>query len=145
MDESEPNHARKRFWITVCILLGALLVSVVWIRAIIPQHQSFDASVWKNQWPLIDNSDVRFSMVNDLQKNILKHGMTRGEVQLLLGSNTHILPGHLNDMAYPLGFNPDSGAMGRHGGSVRINGGMHWLVLEFDDRDQLIQWRVITR
>jgi hypothetical protein len=145
MDESEPNHARKRFWITVCILLGAMLVSVVWIRTIIPPNQRFDAEIWKNQSPLIDNTDVRLSMANDLQKNILKHGMTRGEVQLLLGNNTHILPAHLNDMAYPLGSNPDSGAMGRHGGSARINGGMHWLVLEFDDRNQLIQWRVITR
>jgi hypothetical protein len=145
MDESEPNHARKRFWITFCILFGAMLVSVVWIRTIIPPNQRFDAEVWKNQSPLIDKSDVRLSMVNDLQKNILKQGMTRGEVHSLLGSKTHILPEYPDDMAYPLSSNPDSGATGRHGGSVHVQGTQLWLLLELDDRDSLTDWRVITR
>ena len=134
-----------RIGITSLVILGALVFAGLWIRAIISQDQKFDSDIWKSQSSLIDESGLRLRMVNDLQQNVLKHGMLRNEIESLLGKKLLVLTTHPDDLTYRLGVDAGSGAISRHGSVMQTRGRVHWLVLKFNERDRLDEWSVVTR
>ncbi|MGJ8637241.1 MAG: hypothetical protein ACSHX5_10385 [Phycisphaerales bacterium] len=135
----------RRLGISVLLLFAALAVSFLWIRTIVGPNQSFQSELWKDQSLHIDNSSLRLEMVKDLQRNILKHGMTRDEIESLLGKSELILPTHMDDLTYLLGSDPDSGTTTRSGATVRLYGREHWLVLKLNNNERLTDWRIVTR
>ncbi len=126
------------------MIMGSAIIAVLWIRAT-NNDRRFDAELWRNEASTLEGSDLRQRMINDLQRNVLTRGMTRGEIGLLLGKQDFGFFPNDYDLVYKLGREPNSGTITRHGSIIRSGGRGQWLALKFNDRDRLVEWRIITR
>jgi len=126
------------------MILGAAIISVLWIRATSP-NRPFDAELWRMESSTLESSDLRQHMVNDLQQNVLSRGMSRADVNSLLGKPDPGFFSDSHDLAYRLGRDSDTGTVTRHGSVVSSSGRESWLTLNFNDRDRLVEWRIVKR
>ncbi|XXF76260.1 hypothetical protein P2318_24820 [Myxococcaceae bacterium GXIMD 01537] len=73
---------RRRWWLAAAlalvVTLGVYLVST-------SQTGAFDAEQWKAQRGGVESNNPRLGMVAELKRKHLREGMTREEVQRLLG------------------------------------------------------------
>jgi hypothetical protein len=113
--------------LALLFIVALYVVYVFWqLNQVFPKNINFDAALW--QTSTSDGQDTpRCLMRNDLEQNHLKFGMTRVEVNTLLGetqSNGKVLNYYLG-FCNPFGIDGES------------------LALEFDDGDKLIHVRTI--
>ena len=90
MDEFKPHRRINRTLLTVIILLAAAAGGLLFHIAT-DHNIPFDSKTWREETTLLRGNSVRNSMVNHLQKNVLEHGMTRPEIQSLLGESDAVL------------------------------------------------------
>ncbi|MFK7758968.1 MAG: hypothetical protein AB8C13_03355 [Phycisphaerales bacterium] len=134
----------KRIKLTAFMVGVAAIASVFIIRSIVDDIP-FDSQRWKDQASVSNGTDLRSQMINDLQGNVLMRGMQRSDVLLLLGKPDAGFFSADYDLAYRIGSNAGVGAVTRHGSAVSSGGGIRLLTLKFNDRDRLIEWKVVMR
>jgi hypothetical protein len=124
----KPWWGKLIAFVVLLLLIGITLAGYLFwqLRDMFPRAIPFDATLW--QAANIEEVDnPRCLMQRDLEQNHLKLGMTRAQVNTLLGepqSNEKVL-------SYYLGFCSPFGIDGES------------LELEFDDRDKLIEVRTL--
>ena len=144
---------RKLLWLFLALMLAVLAAFPLWRWNFDPKvpgsviytfrehlnRISFDSEKWKkwsrstNEWPHTDLQPVRIRMVDDLLKRHDFHGQTREEVEKMLGPKTRTQYFSEWDLVYYLG-------PGRYGDAV---GDSEWLVLRFDSKGRVEDYRVV--
>ncbi len=143
MSEHPPKNWR-RIGLAVLVIMGSAIATLLLIIAA-DRNLRFDAEIWRENTYALDGSDLRQRMVNDLQRNVLARGMTRIEIESLLGKSESGFFSDDYNLVYRLGSEPGTGTMTRYGQSIHINGQEQWLALKLNDLGRLIDWRVVKR
>ena len=144
MSEKHPPKNWKRTGLAVLIIMGSAIVALLLIIRT-DRNLPFDSKLWRKEAFVIDGSDLRQRMVNDLQRNVLTNGMTRVEIESLLGKNESGFFSDDYDFVYRLGSESGTGTMTRYGQSIHINGQEQWLALKLNDHGRLDDWRIVKR
>ena len=143
INDNGSSRNWRRIGLTVLLFVGCGIVAAILIRTS-DRNMPFDEDVWRENALVLNGSDLRQRMVNDLQRNVLTQGMTRVEIESLLGNHESGFFTDDYDLVYRLGSISDTGAVARHGASIRSNGHEQWLALKLDDRGRLVEWRVVN-
>lgn len=120
----------KRFlrwcaFLVVVIAAGSALVA--WNFGYLPVRM-FDSALWKSG----EDEGVRLSMIDALLLTHDLRGLSRGEVDALLGGRTDTDKFSSWDLVYWLGWER---------GLIRIDS--EWLVIRFDKDDRVSEWAVV--
>jgi hypothetical protein len=99
---------------------------------------SFESQAWKRADPIEHYRTVRSQMVDDLLKRKLLDGLSRKEVEQLLGPPLADIAG--------VGLNASHWHMAYHLGMDRSSYGFDsdFLVFRFDERDMVIEYRTVS-
>ncbi len=101
----------------------------------------FDPIQWRD-------TQNRRQMIDDLRRNVLTHGMPRHEVESLLGRDSSTIMG-LNftdsDLVYRIGNGPGVGTTTRYGSVHQVHGPTEYLLLTFNNKDQLVDWNIVSK
>lgn len=144
-NEPPLTRGKRRFWIAFLIIGGSITATgLYFVLTAKPSHIPFDSEQWKEA-SVLKGAGIRQSMLLDLQRNVLHRGMTRDEVESLLGDDgLLIIPGD-HDMAYFLGSAGSGvGSVSRTGSVSHFASRDQWLTLTFNELDQLVDWRIVS-
>lgn len=143
-NETPPTRSKRRFWIAFLIIGGSITATgLYYVLTSKPSHIPFDSQRWKDA-SLVRGIEIRQMMVLDLERNVLRRGMTIDEVESLLGRSSLFIPGD-HDLAYEIGRNGEGvGSMSRFGEVSRYEARNQWLTLTFNEHDQLVDWNIIS-
>tara|TARA_R110000868_G_scaffold119469_2_gene317044 strand:- start:387621 stop:388055 length:435 start_codon:yes stop_codon:yes gene_type:complete len=144
MSENCQPRNWRRIGLTAVMIMASAIIAVLWIRSN-NRDTRFDAVQWKDEARSLEDSDIRLRMINDLQRNVLQRGMTRVEIESLLGKHQSGFFNDEYDLVYRLGSESDTAAITRHGAVIRSRGLQQWLALKLNDRGQLVEWTVVKR
>ena len=144
-NELPSTRSKRRFWIALLIIGGSITATgLYFVLTTKPQHIPFDSERWK-EVSFSSDVQIRQMMVLDLQRNVLHRGMTRYEVESLLGSSSLSIPGD-HDLAYELGSSGEGiGSTSRFGSTTHIPGRDQWLTLTFNEHDRLVEWKIVSK
>ena len=142
-DQPSPTRSKRRFWLTVLLILGCSIAWWLIIRE--NRDHRFDAKVWRENIHTLNGSDLRQRMVNDLQRNVLMYGMTRREIVSLLGTSESQFISTDDDMVYRIGSESGTGSMSRFGQITHFSRREIWLALKFNDQGRLVDWRILKQ
>jgi hypothetical protein len=144
MDQDTTQTPTNRTQLT--ILIFVITITAGWLfHLLTDQNIPFDSQAWKNT-SLIHESETRHKMVRDLQNNVLKPGMTRLDLESLLGKDDSVLLTNNTssyELIYSLGAGPGTSYTDRYGRSYTHPGPSQSLVLTLNHQDQLSDWRVM--
>tara|TARA_A100001391_G_C5046534_1_gene272278 strand:+ start:166 stop:600 length:435 start_codon:yes stop_codon:yes gene_type:complete len=142
VSKSKHPRNRKRTGLAILLIGGSAIVTFLFIISS-DRNMQFDAKSWRQNSYVLSGSDLRQRMSRDLERNVLVGGMTRTEVESLLGIGESWPYSDDFDLAYRLGTQPSSGTVTRHGSVISAGGGTKWFVLKFNEQDRLIDWRTL--
>jgi hypothetical protein len=139
------TRSKRRIWIAFLIIGGSMAATgLYFVLTTKSSHIPFDSERWK-EVSFSSDVQIRQMMVLDLQRNVLHRGMTRHEVESLLGSSSLSIPGD-HDLAYELGSSGEGvGSMNRFGGVSRYAAPNQWLTLTFNEHDRLVEWNIVSK
>ncbi len=138
------NRDRRRLWIAVLVIVGSMAATALYIF-ITSQNIPFDSALWAQRDSAEHGSDLRMRMIKDLQNNILEHGMSQRDVELLLGRADKGMLFDKFDMAYRVGQGPTSSSVTRSGSVLTVGGRELWLGLRFNRKNQLVDWCLVMQ
>ncbi|MDF1808261.1 MAG: hypothetical protein P1U42_01045 [Phycisphaerales bacterium] len=144
MDQDQPRKNSKRTWIAILVIGGSAIITLLLI-ILSNQKIPFDSNRWRTETSFFEGLELRQKMVDDLQRNVLTYGMTRTEVQSLIGHGSGGLVGEEFDLVYKIENLAGAGSTNRSGSTSHFQGSVRWLVIIFNERDQLSDWRIVTR
>ena len=141
MDEASPKRNLNRTWIAILLIGGSAAITLALI-ILSDDRIRFDSKKWQ-ETSSFNGVNLRQRMADDLQRNVLIYGMTRLEIDLLLGKDDGMFISDEYDFVYRLGSEPSTGTVTRYGQSIQVNGREQWLTLTLDGNERLVDWRVV--
>lgn len=117
-----PNNVNpKRYRLRLSAMCGFVgLLAFGWIKGCDPlwrpfNQARFDVVAWRRHSD-VDKDRVRMGMAGDIVSNVIKPGMTRQQVEQILGKGDMVPPGHMiyfsligdevNGLTYSIGHPP---------------------------------------